>query len=82
MPEYEYRCKKCEQTFAIERSMSDSSPVNCSHCQSNDLARIWGANFLTGSKNGANSDSKSGSAAGSEMCASDPAKSKSCCPCS
>ena len=78
MPEYEYRCKKCERTFAIERSMSDSSPVNCSYCQSDDLARIWGVNFLAGnSKTGV----KAGPAAQGEACASNPTKPKSCCPC-
>ncbi len=78
MPEYEYRCKKCNQTFSIERSMNDSSTVSCSHCNSADLARIWNANFLSG-------NTKAGISAGAStqaaMCDSNPTKPKSCCPC-
>ena len=77
MPEYEYRCKKCEQIFAVERSMNDSSSVNCAHCNSTDLARIWGVNFVTANAKAGNNKS----AAQGEACASNPAKPKSCCPC-
>jgi len=80
MPEYEYRCRQCDKAFVIERSMNDISPVNCSHCNSDNLARVWNATFLSGSaKSGTKSDttSQSGTA-----CAANPAKPKSCCPCS
>ena len=80
MPIYEYRCKKCEQAFAIERSMSDSSPVTCSHCGDNNIARIWNVSFLSGStKAGTKSDT---AAQNTGTCASNPSQPKSCCPCS
>lgn len=83
MPEYEYRCKNCQQVFSIERSMNasaDEAIGSCSHCGSVDLARIWGANFLAASVNGP--EAKASSVAQSGMCASNPSQPKSCCPCS
>ena len=78
MPEYEYRCKSCEQVSTIERSMSASEEnCNCLHCGSSDMSRIWSASFVSGSAKG--QTAKSGAA---EMCASNPSKPKSCCPCS
>lgn len=41
MPQYDYRCNACRQTFTIERSMTDSSEPECAHCQSADVSRIW-----------------------------------------
>ena len=77
MPEYEYRCKKCEGAFVIERSMSDSSMATCTHCGSDDLSRVWGANFLSGKV----ASTKSGVTAETGTCATNPAKPKNCCPC-
>ena len=77
MPEYEYNCKKCEKAFVIERSMTDSSPAKCTHCGSDNLSRVWNANFLSSKT----ASTKPGAAAEAAMCATNPAKPKSCCPC-
>lgn len=74
MPEYEFRCKKCDQDFVIERSMSDTSAVACAQCGSDNISRIWNASVLSGKSSGA-------AAPASDMCASNPSKPKSCCPC-
>lgn len=78
MPEYEYSCKKCEQVFVIERSMqdfsSDRSDCSCSHCGSENVSRIWNANFLS-------ARTQQASKSDTSMCATNPAVSKSCCPC-
>lgn len=75
MPEYEYRCKKCEKDFVIERAMTDSSSAACIHCGNDELVRIWNANFVSGKL------SKAQAGASTETCASNPSKPKSCCPC-
>jgi putative FmdB family regulatory protein len=81
MPEYEYRCRNCQQTFSIERSMHESADGKCTHCDSADTARIWGVNFVgTSTKKGQTNAASTSAASG--MCESNPAQSKSCCPCS
>ncbi len=77
MPEYEYRCKKCEQDFIIERSINDSSTAICTKCGSENLTRIWNASILSG-KAGSTTSSASTSA---DVCATNPSKPKNCCPC-
>jgi putative FmdB family regulatory protein len=32
MPTYDYRCTKCQQTFAVEQSMRDAPLKKCSKC--------------------------------------------------
>jgi len=79
MPEYEYRCRDCQQLMSVERSMNASADErigDCSKCGSADLVRIWGASFVAVGAKG------SASSAQGEMCASNPAQPKSCCPCS
>ena len=78
MPEYEYRCRDCEQVLSIQCSMNESPDEaigNCNHCSSKNLARIWGASFVS-AKGQASGTAQSG------MCASNPSQPKSCCPCS
>lgn len=77
MPEYEYRCKKCEQAFIIERSMSDASAAACVHCGSENLTRVWTASVLSGKAG----STTAGTAPSAGMCATNPSKPKNCCPC-
>ena len=48
MPSYEYRCQKCRQIFAVERSMNDTAQATCSACGSEDVSRIWNAYIRSG----------------------------------
>ena len=41
MPSYDYRCKDCQDTFTIERSMTDNSETSCTGCESHNVVRIW-----------------------------------------
>jgi len=46
MPQYDYRCVDCRETFTVERSMTDSSEPACSSCGSANASRIWNAFIL------------------------------------
>ncbi len=53
MPSYDYRCQSCRETFEIERSMNDQTKPVCTHCQSEEVSRIFTVNIATGSKSSA-----------------------------
>ena len=48
MASYDYNCKDCGKTFTVEKSMTDSSKPVCVHCNSCNVARIWGNVQLKG----------------------------------
>ncbi len=41
MPSYDYRCKGCDKTVTLERSMMDESKPTCTCCGSEELNRVW-----------------------------------------
>jgi putative FmdB family regulatory protein len=42
MPVYEFVCRDCQKPFEIVRPMSESSAnVQCAHCGSTKVERIW-----------------------------------------
>lgn len=43
MAAYDYRCRDCQTTFEVRRSVTeDARPVTCPHGHA-DVARIWSA---------------------------------------
>ena len=48
MPQYDYRCQDCRETFTIERSMNESSDPDCASCGGKGVNRIWNVTILTG----------------------------------
>jgi putative FmdB family regulatory protein len=48
MPYYEYRCQECREVFGVDRSMGDTSAVNCQLCKSEKVSRIWNAVIRAG----------------------------------
>lgn len=48
MPSYDYNCKDCEKPFTIEKSMNDNTEPVCMHCNSSNVARLWGNVQLKG----------------------------------
>jgi len=42
MPTYEYHCQACDRTFTIHQSLEerDSTPVECPHCQEENVEQV------------------------------------------
>lgn len=56
MPNYDYHCNACNHEFTVDRSMSDTTAVNCETCNAGDTRRIWtavsiGSGSAKGNKN-------------------------------
>jgi putative FmdB family regulatory protein len=54
MPMYDYRCKKCGQSFALTMTISehDKKKVQCPHCDSPEVVRQVQAFFAKTSRKG------------------------------
>ncbi len=39
MPLYEYGCKKCKKKFEVLRKFSDTSPVTCPKCGTDEVEK-------------------------------------------
>ena len=64
MPDYDYKCKKCNKVFTIEKSMIDSTVPDCPVCKSFEVSRIWGGIQFKGLSKGSKSSSNCGSCSG------------------
>ncbi len=41
MPDYDYKCKNCNEITVISKSMNDSSTPKCRNCGSGEVIRSW-----------------------------------------
>jgi putative FmdB family regulatory protein len=44
MPNYEFKCKKCEKKFTLQLSFSEyiqKKTFTCPHCKGNDIVRVF-----------------------------------------
>jgi putative FmdB family regulatory protein len=46
MPVYEYACKCCKKKFEVLKKFSDTAPVTCPKCGSEDVEKKYGT-FVT-----------------------------------
>ena len=42
MPVYDYVCRSCKKKFEVLKKFSDTSPVTCPKCGSNEAERQFG----------------------------------------
>jgi putative FmdB family regulatory protein len=47
MPQYDYRCNLCDETFVVTASMKDKRDnVACPVCSTKDISRVFGLGSL------------------------------------
>ena len=52
MPTYEFRCKKCKNTFDVFTSISGKDKVKCPKCKSASVEQIFTTVQIKGGKGG------------------------------
>jgi putative FmdB family regulatory protein len=49
MPQYDYRCKDCQELFMVQAGMNDKrDDVKCPSCESQQVNRVFGSVVLAG----------------------------------
>lgn len=41
MPNYDFRCRKCEHRFTVKAAIKDRDSVTCPQCGNSDLQQIY-----------------------------------------
>ena len=65
MPTVDYRCRSCDQTFEVRRSVTEPTPTTVA-CPGghDDTVRVWSAVAMTGAATGSRAPSAGGCCGG------------------